>query len=130
MRFKTVLLVRRAIPYMGPRQNEGRTLRLCASRAQRRVDRREVVAVRDRLDVPAISLKAACAILGKCDVGSSRQRHTVVVIEVDQLAELQMAGKGRRLRGYALHQIAVADDPIGEMIDDLSAGPVVTRRQV
>ena len=41
-----------------------------------------------------------------------------------------MAGKGRGLRGYALHQIAIADDPIGEMIDDLGAGPVVTRRQV
>jgi transketolase len=36
---------------------------------------------------------------------------------------LQMAGEGRGLRGYALHQIAIADDPIGEMIDDLGAGP-------
>ena len=41
-----------------------------------------------------------------------------------------MAGEGRGLRGYALHQIAIADDPIGEMIDDLGAGPVVARRQV
>ena len=41
-----------------------------------------------------------------------------------------MAGERRGLRGYALHQIAIADDPIGEMIDDLGAGPVVTRRQV
>src|SRR6185437_5190045 len=127
MRFKTVLLVGRAIPYVGPRQNEGWALRFRASRAQRRVDRREIVAVRDRLDVPAISLKAARAILGKCDVGPSGQRHTVIVIEVDQLSELQMAGKGRGLRGYAFHQIAIADDPIGEMIDDLRAGPVVTR---
>ena len=72
MRFKAVLLVGRAIADMGPRQNQGRTLRFRASRAQRRVDRREIVAVRDRLDVPAIGLKAARAILGKCDVGPSR----------------------------------------------------------
>ena len=72
MRFKAVLLVGRAITYMGPRQNEGWTLRLRASRAQRRVDRREIVAVGDRLDVPAISLKAARAILGECDVGPRR----------------------------------------------------------
>jgi hypothetical protein len=54
----------------------------------------------------------------------------VIVIEIDQLAEFQVAGKGRGLRGYALHQIAIADDPIGEMIDDLRARPVVRRRQV
>src|SRR6185312_2211954 len=130
MRFKTVLFVGRAITYMGPRQNEGWTLRLRASRAQRPVDSLKIVAICDRLDVPAISLEAARAILGEGDVGPSRQRHTVIVIEVDQLAEFQMTGKGRGLRGYALHQIAVTDDPVGEMIDDLRAGPVVTRRQV
>ena len=65
MRFKTVLLVGHPITYMGPCQNKGGTLRFRASRAQRRVDRREIVAVGDRLDVPAISLKALGAILGK-----------------------------------------------------------------
>src|SRR5665213_2194312 len=130
MRFKAVLLVGRAITYMGPRQNEGWTLRLRASRVQRRIDRREIVAVRDRLDVPAIGLKAARAILGKCDVGSSRQRHTVVVIEVDQLAELQMARERRGLRRDALHQVTVTDDPVGEMVDDLEAGAIVRGSQM
>ena len=41
-----------------------------------------------------------------------------------------MTGKGSGFRGYALHQIAIADDPIGEMIDNLRAGPAVTRRQI
>src|SRR6185437_13057716 len=68
--------------------------------------------------------------LGKCYVGSSRQRHTVVVIEIDQLAELQMARQRCGLRGYALHQVPVADDSIGEVIDDLEAGAVVTRGEV
>src|SRR5665213_957252 len=93
MRFKAVLLVGRAIANMGPRQDQGGALRFSARRAQRRVDRRKIVAVRNRLDVPAIGLKAECPILGEGNVGSGRQRHTVIVIEVYQLAELQMAGK-------------------------------------
>src|SRR6185437_12692613 len=54
----------------------------------------------------------------------------VVVIEVDQLAELQMAGQGCRLRGDAFHQIAVADDRVCEMVDDLDSGTIVTGSQM
>src|SRR6185312_1550803 len=89
-----------------------------------------MVAVGNRADVPAIRLEAACAILGESEIGSSRKRHMVVIIEVDQLAELQMAGERSRLRGDALHQVAVADDPVCEMIDDFGAGAIVACGQV
>ena len=41
-----------------------------------------------------------------------------------------MAGEGCGLRRDALHQVTVADDPVGEMIDDLGAGAIVTCGQV
>ena len=111
------------------RISDGRSVSPRAARSAA-VDSCQVVAVCDRLDVPAIRLEAARTILGEGEIGSSRQRHMVVVIEVDQLAELQMAGEGCGLRGDALHQVAVADDPVCEMIDDLGAGAVVTSGQV
>ena len=54
----------------------------------------------------------------------------IVVVQVNQLAELQMAGQRCGFRGDALHQVAVAHDPIGMMIDDLKAWAVVARGQV
>src|SRR6185437_7032750 len=54
----------------------------------------------------------------------------VVIIEIDQLAELQMTGERCGLRGDARHQIAVADDPVGEMSDDLEARTIVPGRKM
>ena len=54
----------------------------------------------------------------------------IVVVKVDQLAQLQVSGQRCGFRGHAFHQIAIADDAIGEMIDDAEAGPVVAGRQV
>src|ERR671924_1770589 len=41
-----------------------------------------------------------------------------------------MARKAGRFRGHAFHQIAVTDDGIREVIDDLEPRPVVARRQM
>src|SRR6185437_10937079 len=101
----------RPIDDMSAHQDQRWPFGFAASRAQRLVNRLKVVAVGNRLDVPAICLETARAILGEGDIGPSRQRHAVVVIEVDQLSELKMAGKRGSLRGYALHQVPVADDP-------------------
>ena len=48
----------------------------------------------------------------------------VLIVKIDQLAELQMAGERSSLLGDAFHQIAIAADPIGVVIDNLVAGPV------
>ena len=103
MRFKTVLLVGRTIADVGARQDQRRTPGFGAGGAQRAVDGRDVVAVGNRLDMPAIGFKAARAILGEGEIGCGRQRYIIVVVEVDQLAELEMTGEGCGFRGDALH---------------------------
>ena len=41
-----------------------------------------------------------------------------------------MAGQRRRFGGDAFHQVAVADDGVGVMVDDLEARPVEARGQM
>ena len=69
----------------------------CASRRPRSVVRRSSENV---MSVPAASVTA------------------IVVVQTDQLAELQMAGERGGFRRDAFHQVAVADDRVGEVIDD------------
>src|SRR6185436_16572074 len=60
----------------------------------------------------------------------SRERNLVVVVERDELAEPEMPGERRRLRGYSLHEIAVRAQDVRAVIDDLVARPVEPRREV
>ena len=48
-------------------------------------------------------------------------RDSIVVEKHDQLAELEMTGKGNRFLAYSLHEIAVGHEHVGMMIDDLLA---------
>ena len=80
--------------------------------------------------MPTIRFEAPRAILGERDVGAGGQGDVVVVVETGQLSQLQMAGQRSRLRGHALHEITVADDRVGGVIDHLESGPVVARRQL
>src|SRR5271167_863260 len=41
-----------------------------------------------------------------------------------------MAGERSRLRGHTLHEVTVADDRVGGVIDYLESGTVVARRQL
>ncbi len=108
---------------------EGRS-RLAPGVRQGPVDRFQVVAVRHALHVPAVRLEPLAALLGEGEVGCRGKGDAVVVIEADQLAEPQMAGERGRLRRHTLHQVAVAGDDIGEMVDDIEAGAVVAGRQM
>ena len=69
------------------RISEGR-VGVGAGGGERGVDRREVVAVVDADRLPAVGLEALGAVLGERDVGAGGQRHVVVVVQADQLAEL------------------------------------------
>src|SRR6185312_3446545 len=88
------------------------------------------VSVADRLRVPAVRFESSSAILAEGDVGASRQRDLIVVVQINQLAELQMTGQRRGLRRDALHEVAVAHDRVGEMIDDVESGAVITRSKM
>ena len=73
--------------------------------AQGAVDGFEIVAIFHGLRVPAVSLKSFCAIFREGEIRSSRERDVVVVVKINQLAQLN----GRRAGGFggdAFHQIA------------------------
>src|ERR1041384_3376814 len=80
--------------------------------------------------MPAVSLEALRAIFGEAQIGGTRKRNPVVVVEVDQLPQFQVAGETRRFRGDTFHQVAVADDRVSEVIDDLKSRPIVARREM
>ena len=48
-------------------------------------------------------------------------RDPVVVEQHDQLAKLEVAGEGNRFLAYSLHEIAVGDEHVGMVVDDLLA---------
>ena len=54
----------------------------------------------------------------------------VLIVEVDEFAESKMTGERRGLRRDAFHQIAVADDAICPVTDQLKTGTIVARGEV
>ena len=121
-------LVRAAVGDRRPAADQARTIAGGARLGQRRRHRHRVVTV-DALDMPAIRDEPRPDILGEAERGRTVDRDQVIVVEVDQLAEPEVPGEAGRLRGHALHQVAVAADAVGEVIDDLQARTVVGRRQ-
>ncbi len=124
------VLHRRAEAEVGSHQDQRRSRGLAARSGQRRVDRVDVVAVGDPDRLPAIGLEAPGAIFRERDVGAGGERHRVVVVEADQLAETEMAGERCRFRRDAFHQVAVAGDDPGAVIDRRVAVAAVTRGQM
>jgi len=80
--------------------------------------------------VPAVGLEALAPIFGEGKLCGTLDGDAVVVIEIDELAQLQMAGQRGCLGRHAFHQVTVSDDAEGVMVDDVVARPVVDRRQV
>ena len=74
-----------------------------------RVDGRHVVGV-DRLHVPAIRLEAQRHVVAVRKRGRAIDADVVVVVEIDQLAQLEVAGQRGRLVADAFFQVAVADE--------------------
>src|SRR3954454_2069379 len=79
--------------------------------------------------MPALRLEALAAILGERERRGAVDRDVVVVVEVDELAEPERAGDRSRLVRHALHEIAVAADAIGAVVDDLVVRPVEELRE-
>ena len=86
----------------------------------------QVVRVVDVLDVPALRREPLAAVLGReRELGRPVDRDVVVVVEVDELAEAELARDRGRLVRDALHQVAVGADRVDAVVDDLVVGPVV-----
>ena len=75
------------------------------------------------LDVPAVGLEAADGVVVEGDLGRAVDGDVVVVVDVDQPAEAEVAGQRRRLVADALHEVAVAADHEGVVVDEVGAEP-------
>ena len=81
------------------------------ARLQRCRDRVHVLRVVDVLDVPAVRLEAGALVLGReGQRGRAVDRDVVVVVDVDERAEAEVARDRRCLLRDAFHQVAVGAD--------------------
>ena len=97
---------------------------------QGRMDRGHVGAIRDGKGLPAVRLEPLRAILGETHGRAGRQRDAVVVIQADQLAKPEMPCQRRGLGCHALHQVTVADDCPGAVINERVSVAVVAGGQM
>src|SRR5262245_35433446 len=75
--------------------------------------------------MPAIRREALGTIFGEGETGRRGERDMVVIIKIYQLPQLQVSSKRGGFSCHTLHQIAIADNPVGVMIADLEPGSIV-----
>src|SRR6185369_6185821 len=132
MRAAGIGLGRRAFADDGLGADQRRPAALTLRFAQRAVHRLDVVAVHGGDHLPAIGLEAAAHVVGVplLDAALVRvDRDAVVVVDGDQLAQAERAGKRAGFVGNTFHHAAVAEEGVGEVIDQFVARPVELRRQ-
>ena len=71
------------------------------------------------LDLPAKGGEAGAHVLREGDVGGGGQGDLVGIVEDDEPAEAEIAGQRGGLRRDAFHQIAIARDDPGAVVDRL-----------
>ena len=119
-------LVGRAVADGGAHQDDGRPLGLGPGRGEGAVDGVDVlVAVLHPLHVPAVGLVAQGHVFGEGHRGGTIERDLVVVVQVGELAQLEVAGERGRLVRDPLHHVAVGHQRVGVVVDDGVAGAVV-----
>ena len=94
------------------------------------LDAREVVAVGDRQDLPVVGLEALGDVLGVAELGGAVEGDEVVVVEDDELAEAEGSGERGGLVRDAFHQVAVAAENVGVVVDDVVGVAVVDGGEV
>ena len=118
-------LLRGAVADHALHDDERRLLLLRFEGVQRLLDRRGVVGIGNALDPPAESLEPLGDVLREGEMRFSLDRDRVVVVDPAEIRELQVAGDRGRLGGHALHQVAVAAEHVGVVVEELVAGLVV-----
>ena len=118
-----ILLVRAAVSNVGVTGDQRGTLRLRLCSTDGRLDPIQVVRVH-LLHVPAIGPETGHDVLGKGNVRRAFDRNLVVIVQVNELAQSQVACQTGRLVAQALHQIAIGDDGVRIVIKDRKARPV------
>ena len=91
--------------------------------------RGRVVGIGDPLDPPPETLESPTHVLGKGEMRLALDRDRVVVIDPAEIRQAEMPGDRRCLRRHPLHEIAVATEHVGVVVEDDVAGPVVVGSQ-
>src|SRR5690606_11509464 len=81
-----------------------------------------IVAV-DGNGVPSEGRESTRHVVREGDVGGTIDGDLVVVVEVYEATEAEVAGDRRRLRADPLHEVPVGYEPVGVMIDEVDAEP-------
>jgi hypothetical protein len=129
------LLVRRAVSDDGLAADQARAVGDLAGGLDGGLDRLRIVPVDLGDDMPAIGFEALRGIVEEpgrrvaVTADLAVDRDVVVVVDRDQLAQAQGAGQRACLVRDAFHQTAVAEEDIGEVVDDVVAGLVELRGQ-
>ena len=109
---------------IGARQDQGGLVGLGLRLVDGRADCVGVHAIDRHACASRAASKRAATSSRQGDVGGAGQGDVVLVVEVDQLAETEVAGERGGLHGDAFHHVAVGDDAVGVVVDDLVAGAV------
>jgi hypothetical protein len=118
VRLRRVDPVRASVSDVRARHDERRPVGLGLRQVDRAIDGVEIVHVGDVLHMPAVCLEPFRGVIAARDVGATVDRDVVAVEEPDELAELLVSGERGGLVRDPFHQVAVACDEPGMMVDD------------
>ena len=97
----------RPITNMRPHQDQRGTLGFLASCADGAVDSFQIVAVFHRLRVPTIRREPPGAVFREGEVRRGRECDAVVIVQIDELPEFQVARQRSCFGCHAFHEVPV-----------------------
>jgi len=130
MRRARALLVGAAITYDGAYGNQAGLCLHGLRRFDSLADRADVVAIGNADDLPAHGLIALRDVFGEGHGCFAVQCDLIVVIKENQLAQPPVTGERRCLDADAFHEVAIADQRIGAVIDHGIAAAIEIMRQI
>src|SRR6185437_10658977 len=88
-----------------------------------------IITVLQHLDMPAIGFEPFSDVLPEGDIGIALDADVIVVIEIDDITQTEMTGKGSRFGRHAFHHISVAADGVDRVVEDIVTGFIETCRE-
>src|SRR5688500_7582634 len=128
MRLARILAVRTAEADARAAHDEGRPLIVLQRRRDRGLDIRHVVTVH-AADIPAVCVEAGLYVFRERQGSGSVDTDAVVVVQNDELAETEMTRERAGLVRQTLHEVAVAGNDIGPMIEQRELRTIVSLRE-
>ena len=113
-------VVRRGEPDVGAQHDQRRLVLVVAGLDECGLERVEVLTgLADLDDLPAVGPEPADGVVAERELGRTVDRDVVVVVDVDDAAEAEVTGQRGGLVADALGQVAVGDDAVDVVVDDV-----------